>query len=422
MSRREKIWLGFLVVLALGILAAGLWLTERADRSDFWYAVERGTYADVAAALERGVDVNIRMDRGGCSALYHAVARRMADVARLLLDEGADPSLACDDPNWRKGAHLGKTPLHLAVQRLPEVIPDLLAHGAPVNAIDGMGQVPLVNAASLSPEEVALLLEHGADLNIVDDDGRTPLQYVIEVGDVEMARFLISKGAKAPDVYKEARDEPIYLAARNGKLEMVKVIVESGFSLEEANPGALAVNDVEIVRYLLDAGMDPNQTDETGRTPLHLAHKLDVVQLLLERDADDVARDNQGNTAIHYNSYNSDILDLLVSRGADVNAVNEAGETPLHWVARAPSLDAATALVAHGANADAMDAEGARPADYIPYGLYRSLEAHELFKLLGPPAGRTLDEVLSLYQPQVPIHHWSPTMAWIWRRMACGLP
>jgi ankyrin repeat protein len=66
------------------------------------------------------------------------------------------------------------------------------------------------------------------------------------------------------------------------------------------------------------------------------------MRLLLNKDADVDARGASGNTLLHYAALDGDgqldFVDLLLERNPDLNAKNENGWTPLHcsvaWTGR----------------------------------------------------------------------------------------
>jgi ankyrin repeat protein len=87
---------------------------------------------------------------------------------------------------------------------------------------------------------------------------------------------------------------------------------------------AAADGDLAKVERLLNEGIDPNQFDEIGLTPLHYAARAE-----------------------HFA-----VVALLVARGADVNAHDPAtiGNTPLCEIAARCSLPMAKLLINAGAN------------------------------------------------------------------------
>ncbi|QES51895.1 hypothetical protein DEJ50_32655 [Streptomyces venezuelae] len=155
-------------------------------------AAENGDAAAVASLLSAGAEVDAR-NSARRTALELAVSAGQAEIVRLLLAAGADPCRPAGD-------YEELTPLLLAAM-LPhaEVVKALLAAGASLGAQGLVEYVPLAVAATSGkqgyPHIVVLFLEHGADINAVMR-GRTALELAIGGGKVQMARWLLRRGAK----------------------------------------------------------------------------------------------------------------------------------------------------------------------------------------------------------------------------------
>jgi ankyrin repeat protein len=106
-------------------------------------------------------------------------------------------------------------------------------------------------------------------------------------------------------------------------------------------------------------------------TPLHSAANygdLEVVQKLIEYDANISAEDLDGNTPLHFTSDGRDakdhsallpsVLRLLLEHGADVNARAKNGSTPLHIASKFGSPEVVRVLLEHGADVKAEDNDG----------------------------------------------------------------
>ncbi|GJZ44730.1 acyl-CoA-binding domain-containing protein 1-like protein [Tanacetum coccineum] len=84
--------------------------------------------------------------------------------------------------------------------------------------------------------------------------------------------------------------------------------------------------DMENLLKCDEAGISADTKDSEGRTPLHWAvdrGHIDVVELLLSRNADVNLKDNEGQTPLHYVAVceRKEIGELLVKRnaGTDIN-------------------------------------------------------------------------------------------------------
>jgi len=95
---------------------------------------------------------------------------------------------------------------------------------------------------------------------------------------------------------------------------------------------------VLLVQLLLDKGADQSNTAEQGWTALHWAAQEGhepVTRLLLDREADVSATDEQGWTALHLAARegHEPVTRLLLDREANVSATTERGWTALHLAA-----------------------------------------------------------------------------------------
>lgn len=139
-------------------------------------------------------------------------------------------------------------------------------------------------------------------------------------------------------------------------------------------------NNYTKVRQLLATGIDVNATNEKGQTALHMVNDEEMMEILLEADADINKRDNEGNTPLlsHLNEqflnslipgYNlltdkadhKNVLKLLIRNGANVNMQNDKGVQPLHM---APDFELTELLLENGADVNAVSGSGIRVSPF----------------------------------------------------------
>lgn len=107
------------------------------------------------------------------------------DVARLLVDQGANVSLAATNPMKVTPLHASTAGRHLEIVRL------LVDNGADVNARQQQGWTPLHGAAQNGDAGIAkLLLDHGADRAARAETGQTPLDLALTHGHAAVAALL----------------------------------------------------------------------------------------------------------------------------------------------------------------------------------------------------------------------------------------
>ena len=111
----------------------------------------------------------------------------------------------------------GFTALHFAAFfGHPDIARLLVERGADVNAVarNPMHVMPLHSAAAARQLEIArLLVDHGADVNAAQERGFTPLHEAAQNGDVELARLLLEHGAHRDAAAEDGRRAPDFAAA-----------------------------------------------------------------------------------------------------------------------------------------------------------------------------------------------------------------
>ncbi|WP_310483144.1 ankyrin repeat domain-containing protein [Chamaesiphon sp. VAR_48_metabat_403] len=203
----------------------------------------------------------------------------------------------------------GTKPLHYAAQSGSlECVKFLVANGADVNAKSIVNKTTAILEAST--EEIALfLVEKGARVDIMDSSGRVPLDSAIQRKHVEVVRYLIDCGV---DVN--------YLSGSGFNTMMQWALTEIFRDKEQSGYSEIVEISRQIVEMLLKAGGDPNQRNRSGTTVLQVAVGMrykSIIELLLNYGADPCIRDAWGNSCFDLTGDES-ILALLAPYKANL--------------------------------------------------------------------------------------------------------
>ncbi|KAG0555635.1 hypothetical protein KC19_12G183800 [Ceratodon purpureus] len=304
-----------------------------------------GSSAVVGAAESQDV-VNSR-DEKGRTALHFACGMASADIARVLVDAGADLNARDVDEC---------TPLHMAaIYGRCDCVKLLLEHGANVFARERSGW---------TPREIAMEVCDDKSNQVQDIESSLK----VPRGDIELTiRLLADAESKSVDIAAQEKGQ-------KSAAEKSRSIVQSSsfgrqkkalgsVALGNALTGACKEGDVEFVRLLLSGGAQVDARGPDGATPLLAAADggfVKCVQLLLKYGANADARDSVGVTALIAAAYagHSYCLEVLLSHGASVEAVSQGGVTALIAAAEGRSGDCTQVLLQAGANVNARTAEG----------------------------------------------------------------
>jgi ankyrin repeat protein len=116
---------------------------------------------------------------------------------------------------------------------------------------------------------------------------------------------------------------------------------------------AVVLRDRTAVENFLALGVDPNEPEFDGTTPLLRAVQLrmhDVVKLLIDASADVKKANYYGVTAVYVAARGGDAVatQMLLAAGADANVALPTGETVLMTAAKAGNADVVRALLTGG--------------------------------------------------------------------------
>lgn len=260
-------------------------------RSRRWDAVWRVTEPD-------RIPLDLLVAAGAELGLREAVMLNDVDLARIRLDEGADP-------NTGEGTHDG--PLLMIAAKLGhlDVVELLLDRGANLEATDDLGRRALQGAAFHGRTEVAgLLLDRGAAINACDWSWQTALSEAAAHGHEATVALLLSRGAMRQLTDAAALDDAALVEQLLA--EITKPYFGYDMQMDWATRYAARRGNVEILRHLLDhfEGLSrdwPSLGRSAGKTLLMEAATdghLDVVRFLIERGADVHETGWDGTTAL----------------------------------------------------------------------------------------------------------------------------
>ena len=387
------------MLLAALLLFATTAAPAAASDSPVADAARDGDLMRVRALIAQRANVNAPQG-DGMTALHWAAFNDDHAIADLLLAAGARMT-----PRTRVGAI---TPLWLAASNgSAEMIRRLITVDTDVNIPTATGATPLMAAAmSGNVEAIDLLVRRGAWVNAREtENGQTALMFAAWKNRPEAIRALVRRGALTglmsyvASMIEERRDEygdpvpdrrrripggnsimggftPLLIAARDGHLDAVRALVESGADVDRVSGGdgsspmviATANGHYGVAQYLLDQRADPNLVNIDGLGPVYATVNMRHAPISW---APNPPTDQQEVDSL-------DLLRNLLAAGADPNArvvrklwfsptshdrgwVDFAGSTPFWRAAHSTDIEAMRILVEAGADPNLTTAAGATP-------------------------------------------------------------
>ncbi|KAL9601010.1 MAG: hypothetical protein Q9219_002832 [cf. Caloplaca sp. 3 TL-2023] len=300
-------------------------LRAQNSRDALLTAARQGDSIAVELALAEGADVNAKGPEG-TAAVHIATLHGCTDIVELLIACNADVNIQTTPQGDREQRKFQgrRTALHWAADKGFEDIARLLIdNGAEIDAKNYSGRTPLqeaVKTANIGFGVTRLLLERGASIAIYDDEGWTPLHQAAFGGNSTLIETLVEKGC---DIEAQTSDStfwnssrfcratPLFLAAGSGREAAVRTLMAHGANIRCRNLAREMPIHVAswrgfatIVRIMLEAGVGIEEKDfQVDETPLLKAAcmgKVNVLRLLVSRGANLDAESRLGRNALQF--------------------------------------------------------------------------------------------------------------------------
>lgn len=277
-------------------------LKNSSKETSLHIATENNQCSIVEILLKNGANTK-EQDAKGNTPLHLAVKKRKPNlkIINLLMDHGASADEFCHDE---------LSPLYHAVRLENIEVLNILVKRAEIDNKNKHGMSPLVLAVQKNNTNIVRKLFE-ADRAVLDvfyfKKEMTPLHRAAKNGNLEIVKLLVSNGYGSFNVKNADNETPLYLASINGHLDLVEFFIENGCNIEESTTPdnkslihACAINgQLEVLKFFRNYGEKIDGRTVDGETPLHLAithGHLEIVKYLLECGVDANAKISKENS------------------------------------------------------------------------------------------------------------------------------
>ena len=306
-------------------------------------------------------------DAEGYTALHHACQNGRLSVAKSLITNGA----LIDAPGPQ-----GQTALHLAMH-VPHqnVVMLLIQHKANVNARDATFRTPLHIGASLGNVAMcSYLLNEGAQLDSREVQSKTSLQLACEAGHYELVQMMLNQANLNPTEMTFLT--AFFAAVEFGHVRIAESFFPRGLKLQELQkdsykPATLAAKSgsLAMVELMLNKNCDANARDENGWNALHFASyygHYQIIERLIANNVSTIATTSKKETPLLFAVKGSHfaVAERLLRCSKDDNIVgaeDEQGQQPVHHTTRTGSMEIFNLLMSNGAKINVENSFGWQP-------------------------------------------------------------
>ncbi|CAM2939243.1 Ankyrin repeat protein [Legionella steigerwaltii] len=320
------------------------------------YAASFGAHHLMRELLKKGSGINIdQVNDRGETALHHSVLQNQKESLKLLSKKGSDTSIQTKN---------NETALHLAVKSHNQELISLLVRKMPTLLSAGTENENILEFAAKHHSKYYDNLNYSrhiptlirewmsqinkrrqSDIDAQDKKGNTLLMWAIEYSPTDVAEQLLDLGADATLVNAK-KETALMHAVVHQKTDIIPKLIHCGadiFAVDEQGNSALdkiTNNNFSVLTPLLEEwsqGEKRHKTDLHGKNLLMWAAQAGrqeiFLDLLQEGLIDINAKDDKGNTALHYAvAYGRyDFVVELLQRGANEKEISVDNKMPIDW-------------------------------------------------------------------------------------------
>ncbi|CAL9156185.1 uncharacterized protein LOC135587807 isoform X1 [Musa acuminata AAA Group] len=306
----------------------------------------------------------------GRTLLHHAILCANPRAVDTLLACGAD----CELP-VKTSRKTEFRPIHMTVRLgLASILQILIDKGCDLNSRTDTGETALMLCARYNRDDcLRILVTAGADLGLVNVAGVSATKAAAcSHWSISFQRVVVDliRAGTVPRSSNPSVFSPIMFAARCGDVGSLEVLLTrpdidiDGQDEEGYSPLMAAAKEghVNVFRVLVFAGANAKLCNKAGETAIDLSRSKEnrdlfeqvMLEFTLERGS------AGGFYALHFSARRGDMAAarLLTKRGCDVNAVDGDGYTPLMLAAREGHAEVCQLLIHGGAKCDAKTHRG----------------------------------------------------------------
>lgn len=227
---------------------------------------------------------------------------------------------------------------------------------------------PITAVDANSINYLTALLQSKIDLNQHNESGFTALHRAVELGNVEIVKWLVGCSVVFINSKDNQGNTPLFLSTKLNNYDLFSILMENGADYKIKNNTrmtalhlAAKIGNISMCEDLIEKGIKVNELNEKKKSPLFYAISFkhpDVARLLLQRGAEPQFVDSHGNSLLHIAVQSGCIEIVETITKLDVIDINSHGlyyATPLHIAAAANYPEIAIALLKLKADLYAVD-------------------------------------------------------------------